>query len=515
MKGLSRTLLGMTIMAVLPAVAGAAGTYYNGNLYQNPQARYGANYGNNGGGFYNNYGAGRGYGQNMRAVGTQQGATQTATTKAGANKKTTDSRKQGFQLGAGVAHEFANWDFRMKTAGSELHYDNLRWNIIEGEAAYYFGDSTKMQVKVGGRYGTQYGESAMIDDDITKEALWTVYSDGTVQGTPALSAGTSKDGNQMGFNASFGLTDFFKAGRVKFTPSIGYRYLKYKVETKNNYGLMVEVLNSPGLVNCLEVQPGEIQCSPYVGFSNDGWPTGYAAGFAVTDDPATYSSSAQTDIYGNTVYILLNDNNTFIVENYPSANQLDLGSTYYYEQSGVSHSYETEWAGPYLALDMEYEINNNNTVSAGVEFGLPIYKSKGDQPYRVDWAHPTSVEDKGELGDAYHLGFNAMWSTALGESTMLSLGMTYDYYSIKSADATTYLNPARYQDSLDNANAWIVYLNSLGSLTDEQADLLESWKAEKAQLEAYRADGWAMKSANEIESIYKSMGLRLGINVKF
>ena len=37
MKSVSRVLCSVAVMAVFPVVAGAAGTYYNGNLYQNPQ----------------------------------------------------------------------------------------------------------------------------------------------------------------------------------------------------------------------------------------------------------------------------------------------------------------------------------------------------------------------------------------------------------------------------------------------------------------------------------------------
>ena len=41
MKGMSRILLGMTVVSVLPLVANAAGTYYTGATYQAPQTRYG------------------------------------------------------------------------------------------------------------------------------------------------------------------------------------------------------------------------------------------------------------------------------------------------------------------------------------------------------------------------------------------------------------------------------------------------------------------------------------------
>lgn len=489
MKGFSRVLFCMTVISCLPLVAGAAGTYYNGNLYQHPQ-RYSMGVGNNDGGFYNNYGAGRGYGQDMQGTGIQK-TTTVQTTKKTMISKTESQRKSGFYAGLDLRHEFANWDFEMQNAGSELHYKDLRWNVISGDASYYFAGNFPVQINVGARYGIQYGESEMIDDDITNGGTWVGYTDGTVEGTPALSVGTSKGGKQYGFNAGIGFTNLFDTGRLKMTPSVGYRYFKYEVETKNNYGMMMQVLNSPTLVNCLEVAPGEFQCSPYVGFSNDGVLNGYAAGFALTDEPNVYLASEETDIYGNTIYVLLNSNGTYVMANDMSANQLDLGSSYYYEQMGVSHSYEVEWTGPYVALDMEYQVNDNNVVNAGIEFGLPKYNAKGNQPYRPDWAHPTSVEDEGDLGDAWHIGLNAVWSTAVTDSVMLSLGMTYDYYHVSGATATTYLNERYYRNMVE----W-------GLKTQEEYDY---WDAK----------GWKDKSDDEIDSVYKSMGMRLGLNVKF
>lgn len=487
MSRISRVLFGSAVMAVLPYVAGAAGTYYNGNLYQNPQSRYATN----AGGFYNNYGAGRGYGQGMQGVGVTKTTVQT-TKKTTTKKTASNPRKQGFQLGVNLSHEFADWDVQMNTAGSNLHYDNLRWNVLGGEMAYYFGDSVPMQIKIGGRYGLQFGDSSMVDDDITAGNMWYTQDmivgntpEEVLIGTPALSVGTSKDGKQYGFNAAFGFTGLFGNDRVKITPSIGYRYFKHILETKSNYGLMVQVLNSDSFVNCLEVQNGEIQCGPYIGFADA---SGQILNFA--------GLSAVVDEDGNV--------QNYVVENNTSAALLDVGETYYYEQSGTSHKYETVWAGPYVALDMEYNINDNNVVNAGLEFGLPTYDSKGDQPYRFDWEHPTSVEDKGGFGDAYHLGFNAMWSTSVSDAVMLSLGMTYDYYHVGNATATTYLNKAYNEALLYSLETY----NSGEGLTETEYQNMLSLKEAKAA-------GWKYKSNKEIESVYKSMGIRLGLSAKF
>lgn len=512
MRKLNLVLFNIGAMTLLPGIAGAAGTYYNGNMYQRPQ------YSAGNGGYYNSYGAGRGgyaqYNNNAQMAIRRP----VATNKSANAKNNAKSKKQGFVLNADLTHEIASWKFDMKNAGSKLHYDNVNWNVLSGEGTYYFGDSTPMQIKVGARYGMQFGESPMVDDDISTEAMWQVdtyavqdpvtgnlYEENIISGNPAISIGTSQKGTQFGFNAAFGLTDFFKLGNMKLTPSVGYRYFKYKLTTEKNYGATVNVVDSYTFVNCLEVQPGEIQCSPYIGFANNfGDVEGYA-GFALSETYVENETAAAKDIYGNTVYIWVNHNGTYQMLNDTGMSQISSGNTYYYEQSGKTHVYETTWAGPYVALDMDYVINENNSVTAGVEFGLPVYDSKGDQPYRFDWAHPTSVEDKGSLGDAYHLGLNAMWTTAVSDSVGLSFGFTYDYYTVNGATAKTFYNSGYNQDILD----W--YEERYANGDTFSYDEIENWDS----LDALKSAGWVAESKNEINSVYKSMGIRIGINAKF
>ncbi len=491
MRKLTLSLLGVGVMSLMPVIAGAAGTYYNSGLYQNPQR-----YGSNAGGYYNSYGSNKG--NDNRAM--QNMGTQKYTKQKSKQVERNNTTKQGFQFGAYFSHEFANWDFEMKEAGSKLRYDNVVWNVIGADGAYYFGSSLPMQIKFGARYGKQFGETSMLDDDISSGPYgYEDYAIGRVSGY-AMSVGTSDNGTQMGFNASLGLTDFFSVGRAKLTPSIGYRYLKYELSTKNNSGLTMDVFDGNSAhpyVNCIEVG-GETQCDPYVAFVNAGGQL-VATGRVINTDGSLSE------------YIVAPAGETIA--------GVSLGDTYYYHQVGTSHKYETEWAGPYLALDMEYAINNNNMVNAGIEFGLPMYTSKGDQPYRIDWAHPTSVEDKGKFGKAYHLGLSALWSTALSDSTMLSLGMTYDYYRVNDAKASTYLNGDYYQEVYDYyKEIYDTYAEAIAAgttLTDEQQAEYKSVTAQVASLKAQKDAGWKIESDNEIKSIYSSMGIRVGLNVKF
>lgn len=488
----------LLVLMLVPFAANAAGTYYTGT-YQSPQTRYStqtyaqrqtgynrsysnsysqpSSYASTRYNTYNNYNANAANQNrtNGNAVANQQTATSAQT-----------SKKTGFWLDAGLSHQMAQWQFEMVQSGSILSYDNIGWNVLDVSAGYAFGlGNTTMQIDAGLLYGMQWGESAMYDDDISNGGYlvtqWVTEDQKTVIGEQighAMSIGTSKGGNMLGFNVGVGLTDMFRVGNVRLTPSIGFRYLKYKLTTENNYGLAVDT------AKCFEIN-GEIQCDPILIFKNDN---------------------------GNSV--IWRDDIKVPVKVPDGATSVDTAGTYYYQQPGVSHSYETTWAGPYIALDMDYIINQNNAVNGHIELGFPGYTSEGDQPYRFDWAHPKSVEDEAGMFSAFHFGLGANWTTAITDAVALSIGLTYDYYTVSDADAKTYLNESYYTDMYNailnqegapwQGNETAMLDPETGSPTAINIKTLEE-----------QCPGGVCSMDSEIESFYKSLGIRVGINARF
>lgn len=502
----------LAVLMLFGANANAAGTYYMGN-YQSPQQNYSrigyASMQRPGNG-YANYAQDTTYTRtravvpnNNVYVGNQYAAyrngdvqsQQTQTTVRAAAPAKTNS---GFKLNAGLNHEFATWRFDMNNTGSILHYDNIRWNVLDATGQYDFAiGNTPVRAELGLKYGWQFGDSTMVDDDISNGGYlitewndWNdINGDTLVQADEltyigqqvghALSVGTTDGGSMLGLNAGFGLTDFFRAGNLRFTPSIGYRYLKYKLETKNDYGLTIDT----GYCGSTGRGTDEIQCDPIVVLQ-----------------------------YGNSQQVLWNPETNqygFMVIN-GTPNGVSTGGTYAYRLPGVSHSYEVEWMGPYLAMDMVYDINQYNVVNGRVEIGLPMYTATGDQPYRPDWEHPKSVEDKGGFGDAWHLGLGANYLTALTDSVSLSFGFTFDYYSVKGAEANTYLNASYYNDIYNTLLAEYIaagYNQAYMDANDPTAQSINEMKT--------TCPGWVCKSGGEVDSVYRSLGVRVGINTKF
>lgn len=486
MRNLTRLFLNCSIFALLPVIANAAGTYYTG-YYQRPQQNYNTqSYTQRQTGYstYNRTYTTPSY-SSTRYTNQNNASAQKTTTTSNTTSNVNNSSSKGFWLDAGISREMAMWQFDMKESGSILHYDNISWNVFDARAGYAFDlGNTKMQVDAGFKYGMQAGESYMVDDDVTNGGYfitqWINADDNSVIGDQighALSIGTSQGGSMMGFNVGFGLVDFFKVGNLKFTPSVGYRHFSYNLTTEKNYGLSVDT------AACFEVN-GEIQCDP-------------AIIVHLSDDKQQ---------------IIWRDDITGEMKIASGATSIDTQGTYYYQQPGVSHDYDVAWSGPYVAIDMDYVINQNNSVNGRVELGLPGYKATGNQPYRFDWQHPKSVEDEAGMGSAMHLGLGANWTTAITNSVALSVGLTYDYYSVSDADAKTYLNETYYTDlynSILNSATWGG--NEENMLNPETGDPV----AINIKNLEEQCPGWVCTSNGEIESFYKSIGIRVGINATF
>ena len=105
----------------------------------------------------------------------------------------------------------------------------------------------------------------------------------------------------------------------------------------------------------------------------------------------------------------------------------------------------------------------------------------------------------------------ANWKTALTDRIMLTVGLTYDYYTVSDADAKTYLNESYYMNIYNTLlqNKWN---------NDESAMLNpETGDPVAINIKNLESDcpGWVCSSNGEIESFYKSMGIRVGINARF
>jgi hypothetical protein len=381
----------------------------------------------------------------------------------------------GFYLSAGLSRQYSQWNFEMSSAKSVLNYGDTAWNVLDVKGGYKYGDWI---LDGGVQYGMQAGSGTMTDDDITGGGIEVKYYDAATGDytastyTKVLSIGESKGGSMLGLNLGVGLANRFGFGNVKITPSAGYRMFGYSMETSKNNGLAV--------TNIVCRDEGGSQYCPAMIHFNDG---------QVSYTP----SNGYSDWY-----------------DLPSGvSMVSNGDTYSFYQPGTSHLYDVSWNGPYVAAAFESKLNDNNFVEARIELGLPGYSAEGDQPYRQDWAHPKSVEDYKGMFGALHLGLAANWTTMLNANWGVSLGLTYDYYSVSGADSVTNLNGDFYMAILQDI--W-----DSGSWADEAAMYAnDPTAASIADLYTSCGESWTCSLKSEISSFYRSVGIRVGIAGKF
>ena len=355
--------------------------------------------------------------------------------------------QEGFSWTAGLSHLTTSYGFDMNTVGSVLEWSDVSWNVFDASGRFV---QDGWMFEGGFRYGMQHGTSRMTDDDVTHGGVFVNLGDPTNQiwaQQRILSIGESRNGSMFGFNAGIGLTDKLALGRFRVTPSVGWRHLNYTLTTENNHAIAVTG-NS-----CID-EAGQRWC-----------PVGI-----LTQNP---DGTFVTDGQGNLVY------------------DIQPGDAFSVFQPGVSHRYDVTWSGPYVALDFESDINANNRIEGRIELGLPGYHAIGDQPFRTDWGQP--VEDRAGIFGATHIGLSANYVTAITDSLMLSIGVNYDSYRVRGADATTFLNRNHFHDLVDN-----------GFMTQGELDDL------LAECPNYQCE-----LRGEVNSFFRSIGFRIGLASRF
>lgn len=494
--------------------AHAAGTYIGASGYQSPQRTYQG--GQAGGGYYQprnvgtsgysngNYYQQRtqgGYQQNGYGYGQPQQQPY-ARQNQGQNRAAARPNSDGFYMSAGVSRQYAQWNFDMAEAKSILDYGDIAWNVLDVRGGYKFGDFV---IDGGVQYGMQAGKSSMTDDDISAGGMEMKFYGNIANTTTGikpdgckdlgngdfecstymkvLSIGESSGGSMLGLNLGLGMDNKFVFGKTRIIPSIGYRMFQHKLSTKDSHGTSISHNW------CKKEVDGNVICPGFM-WTNNGEMTW-----------------GEPDV----------DDGYFWWNVSPGTSQISNGDTYAFSAPGVSHAYDTSWNGPYVAMDLVSELNENNRVDARLELGMPGYYSKGDQPYRADWEHPVSVEDKKDMFGAMHIGVLANWTTMINNNWGLTFGLTFDYYTVSGASASTHMSKKYYEgiwqaifDNGVNNSVW----------TNDQAgwDQMLANDATAASIKSmYDGCGgsWTCVYDNEVNSFYRSIGVRVGLAGKF
>ena len=394
------------------------------------------------------------------------------------------SQEGGF-INMGLSRQYSQYQFEMNTVHSVLNWSDVAWNVLDVQGGYRFANGWMLEG--GAKYGVQAGSGLMTDDDITRGGLRTyLFETGSnipadAMTTRVLSLGETGGGRMMGMHAGVGMTDRISWGNVRITPSVGYRVLNHRLQTFNNHGLAVTGLES--------------QCSPI-----SGGPGTWCPGIVIFDDGSIAALPR------------LGPDDGFWYEINPGATLVSSGETGSFFQSGNSHIYDVTWGGPYVAVTFDMDLSPSNFVDLRVELGLPGYDARGDQPYRLDWAPGNGVRDNMGLFGAVHLGLSANWITMFNPSWGLSFGLTYDYYRVRGADATTNLNEGFFMGILNDIFDHGVQNGTWTNDNNGWNDMLDTNHMAGGIADIYDyCGGWSCTFNNEVNAFFRNIGFRVGV----
>ncbi|MDR0449560.1 MAG: hypothetical protein LBG89_03855 [Rickettsiales bacterium] len=459
----------------------AAGTYYNygansyGN-YANSQASGVQNRAGQQNRMSQQFGAGGGYSQ-YSPQGQQQYLPQNQQASRFGGQQAQQQQQNnnggqifgnGFTLTAHAGYDNSDFGFSMNETQSEINFNNMTWMKFGGTAGYEFAvGGVKLEVKGGFEIGSQGESGSITDDDMSQGGVFVGYAgfnqtpsaptislySPAVNGNQPVYFGVSQlifgvgeqgQGTSLGAFASIGMGDGFQIGEsVKIKPSVGYRHEQFKAIGQNMMTMAVQAL----IVDDREI-----------GLLKDVATNCNGCQIVLTIDGETYFFGGWVegfDDYGEPFF-------------------LTLSEAAYLE--GVTHEYNVSWSGPFLATDIEMKTAQNSGFNLRLELGFPGYTAEADQPYRADWAHPTSIKDSAPIFSGLHYGLNLKYTAGLTDNIAVNLGWNWDYYKVDGADAETFYAPGSF---------------------------------------GYQEFGKSSKLAKEVNARYRTSGVRAGLTAKF
>jgi len=127
--------------------------------------------------------------------------------------------------------------------------------------------------------------------------------------------------------------------------------------------------------------------------------------------------------------------------------------------AGLNSSYDTEWKGPWIGLDLSFDIQKKHTVYINFEYHWADYYAEADWNLRTDFAHPKSFEHVAD-GNGIVLSTGVIFFN----NYPVSLHLNFDYQDWNTdpgTDRVFFSNGAINETRLNEVN-WKSYAFMIG-----------------------------------------------------
>jgi hypothetical protein len=104
--------------------------------------------------------------------------------------------------------------------------------------------------------------------------------------------------------------------------------------------------------------------------------------------------------------------------------------------SGLDSSYETQWWGPWLGVDLEVKPTDKLTIASFFEFHFAEYEAKANWNLRSDFAHPVSFEHWGDgdygPSDGYGIVVGLNFGVNISKFWAVNIGAKYQQWKVEN-----------------------------------------------------------------------------------
>lgn len=118
---------------------------------------------------------------------------------------------------------------------------------------------------------------------------------------------------------------------------------------------------------------------------------------------------------------------------------------------GLDSSYETNWIGPWLGIDVAYDWKNSNRLAFSFEYHWTHYYAKADWNLISRFEHPKSFEHN---ANGHGIVFNTNWRSQFYKNWSYNFDLSYQRWQTDSGVDRTFFSDGSVSETRLNKVSW-------------------------------------------------------------
>jgi hypothetical protein len=146
------------------------------------------------------------------------------------------------------------------------------------------------------------------------------------------------------------------------------------------------------------------------------------------------------------------EQNLTITDGYQTiSEEIPIDAPYVGSFSGLDSSYESNWLGPWIGLDLSYARNDNNRLAFSFEYHWAKYYATADWNLIDSYQHPKSFEHQ---ADGYGILFKSKWHSQFYKNWYYDFRVDYQRWQTNPGTQRTFFSSGSISETRLNEVNW-------------------------------------------------------------